>query len=145
MAPRTTRALVDLGHPRFEYLHFGLDLRRRALRLLTMAEDGLIRLDLSDAILEEFGGVLRDKFGWSSEDITEAQHDIRSFANHVTPAETLTMVRADSDDDRILECAAAARSDYLVTGDKQLLKVGSHRGTRIVKAAEFLAIGSGIG
>ena len=46
-----------------------------------------------------------------------------SFANHVMPAEALTVVRADPDDNRILECAAAARSDYLVTGDKHLLKM----------------------
>jgi putative PIN family toxin of toxin-antitoxin system len=111
------------------------------LRLLNLAREGMIRLDVSDAILEEFAGVLRDKFRWSDEDIADAQHEIMFFANHVTPVESLTVVAADADDDRILECAAAARSDYLVTGDKHLLRLGSHRGTRIVKAAEFLAIG----
>jgi predicted nucleic acid-binding protein len=51
------------------------------------------------------------------------------------------VVQADADDDAILECAAAARSDFLVTGDKHLLKVGSFRGTRIIKPAAFLALG----
>jgi predicted nucleic acid-binding protein len=32
-------------------------------------------------------------------------------------------VKADPDDDKIVECAAAARSDYIVTGDKHLLKL----------------------
>jgi uncharacterized protein len=41
------------------------------------------------------------------------------------------------------ECAAAAQADYLVTGDKHLLKLGSYRATRIVKAAEFLALQRG--
>jgi uncharacterized protein len=59
----------------------------------------------------------------------------------VTQAEGLTVVWADPDDDRILECVAAARSDYLVTGDKHLLKTGSYRGTQIVNATEFLALG----
>ena len=43
-------------------------------------------------------------------------------------------------DDKIVECAAAARSDYIVTGDKHLLMPSSYRGTRIAKAAEFLAL-----
>jgi uncharacterized protein len=111
------------------------------LEVLNLARAGFIRLDVSDAILEESAGVLRDRFRWREEDIADAQQEIRSFANHVTPAEALTVVRADPDDDRILECAAAARSDYLVTGDKHLLEMGSHRGTQIVKAAEFLSLG----
>jgi uncharacterized protein len=65
------------------------------------------------------------------------------FANYVKPAEALMVVRADPDDDRILECAAAARSDYLVTGAKHFLKMGSHRGTQIVKATEFMALERG--
>jgi uncharacterized protein len=59
------------------------------LSLLKMAEDGLIRLDVSDAILDEFGEVLRDKFRWSAEEVSEAQRDILRFANHVMPAAAL--------------------------------------------------------
>jgi predicted nucleic acid-binding protein len=50
------------------------------------------------------------------------------------------LVKADADDDSILECAKAARSDFLVTGDKHLLKLESFRGTRIIKPAAFLAL-----
>jgi uncharacterized protein len=51
------------------------------------------------------------------------------------------VVLDDTDDNRIVECAAAARSDYLVTGDRHLLKLGSYRGTQIVNVADFLALG----
>jgi predicted nucleic acid-binding protein len=85
--------------------------------------------------------VLRDKFRWPEDDIADAQQEIRSFANHVTQAEGLTVVRADPDDSRILEWAAAAPSNYLVTGDKHLLKIGSYRGTQIVNATDFIALG----
>jgi putative PIN family toxin of toxin-antitoxin system len=111
------------------------------LEVLDLARSGIIRLDASNAIFDEFAGVLRDKFRWSESDIADAQQEIRLFVNQVAPAETLSVVLADPDDDRILECAAAARSDYLVTGDKHLLKLGSYRGTQIVKAADFLALG----
>jgi predicted nucleic acid-binding protein len=64
---------------------------------------------------------------------------LRAFANHVTPSESLKVVHRDPDDDTILECAAA-RSDYVVTGDKDLLEVGLHRGARIIMPAVFLAL-----
>ena len=61
------------------------------LRIVNMARDGLIRLDLSNAILEEVGGVLRDKFHWREEDVELAQREIASFSNHVSPQKTLTI------------------------------------------------------
>jgi uncharacterized protein len=115
------------------------------LRVLKMAEDGLIRLDVSDAIFEEFSRVLRDKFDWGDKDIAEAQHDIRSFANYVAPVEALTVVRDDADDNRIIECAAAARSDYIVTGDKHLLRLGNFVNIRIVNPGDFLTEGKSRG
>ena len=115
--------------------------RGEPLRLLQMAQDGLIRLDVSDTILNELGRVLNDNFEWSAEDVKVVQAKILCFANHVTPVEAVHVVQADADDDAILERAAAARSDFLVTGDKHLLTLGSFRGTRIIKPAAFLALG----
>jgi putative PIN family toxin of toxin-antitoxin system len=84
--------------------------------------------------------VLQVKFRWRQPDIERAIDQIRAYANHVTPTEFLKVVRRDPDDDAILACAAAARSDYLVTGDKDLLEVRSHLGTEIIKPAAFLAL-----
>jgi putative PIN family toxin of toxin-antitoxin system len=115
------------------------------LQLLEMARAGQIRLDLSNAILEEVGGVLRDKFHWPEEDIGMAQREIASFANQVSPQGRVLAVSADPDDDRILECAAEANSDYVVTGDKDLLRLGSYGPMRIVKVADMLNILRGPG
>jgi predicted nucleic acid-binding protein len=49
-------------------------------------------------------------------------------------------VKDDLTDNRILECAETGRSEYLVTGDKHLLKLGQFAATRIVTPAEFLEI-----
>jgi predicted nucleic acid-binding protein len=46
-------------------------------------------------------------------------------------------VKEDPTDNRILECAAASGSDYLVSGDKHLLKLG-HQGIKIVSPADFI-------
>ncbi len=45
----------------------------------------------------------------------------------------------DPDDDIILATAIAAQADYLVTGDKPLLSLGSHAGFEIVTVPHFLA------
>ena len=45
----------------------------------------------------------------------------------------------DVDDHRILECAVAARVDYIITGDKRHLQALKHfRGIQIVSPREFL-------
>ena len=86
------------------------------LRLLQMAESRLIRLDISDSIYEEFGRVLRDRFKWPPGYVAAIQQDMSGFANHVTPTETVAVVPDDPNDDHVVACAAAARSDYLISG-----------------------------
>lgn len=44
----------------------------------------------------------------------------------------------DESDNRLLEAALAAGADFLVTGDRELLALGSFEGTGIVTAREFL-------
>lgn len=46
----------------------------------------------------------------------------------------------DPKDDKFLATASAARADYLVTEDDDLLVLGEYRGVKIVKAAAFLDV-----
>jgi len=39
-------------------------------------------------------------------------------------------------DNRIIECAAASGSEYLVSGDKHLLKIGQWQGVSIIPPAD---------
>jgi predicted nucleic acid-binding protein len=50
---------------------------------------------------------------------------IRGFARVVTPTHTLDVIKEDPADDRILECAVEAGSEYLVSRDKDLHRLGS--------------------
>jgi predicted nucleic acid-binding protein len=52
-------------------------------------------------------------------------------------------VKEDPADNRILECAQAGRSDYIVTGDKDLLRLRVFRDIAIVKIADFLVMAEG--
>jgi uncharacterized protein len=49
-------------------------------------------------------------------------------------------VSRDPKDDKFLATAVAARADYLVTEDDDLLVLGAHHGIPIVTASQFLAI-----
>ena len=55
------------------------------------------------------------------------------------PAHATAAPTADPDDEIFIECAVAARADYLVTGDKgHLLKLKRAHDIPIVSASDFL-------
>jgi predicted nucleic acid-binding protein len=85
--------------------------------------------------------VLRgQKFRWPEEEIWKVQRQISRFAERVTPVEILNVVSADPADNRILEYAVAAQSDYIITGDDHLLQLQQYRTIRILKIATFMEI-----
>ena len=45
----------------------------------------------------------------------------------------------DPDDDKFIACALAAKADYLVTEDNDLLALNGYEGLRVVTPTEFLA------
>jgi predicted nucleic acid-binding protein len=89
------------------------------------------------AILAELTRVLREDFGWDGYRLKFAQEKLLRVANHVRPTQTLTVVD-DPDDDRIIERAVEAGSDFIVTNDKAILRIGEYGGIRMVRIAEFL-------
>lgn len=64
---------------------------------------------------------------------------LRSEATYVQPLSP-PAVTGDPEDDYVLATATVARADYLVTGDKGLLALGHHGGSRIVSPQEFSAL-----
>lgn len=89
--------------------------------------------------MDELRRVLREKFEWSDDRLNEAESLIKSFARQVTPSQTLDVVKDDPTDNRILECAQASGSEFVVTGDRHLpLRIGEYSGIKIVKLNDFL-------
>jgi predicted nucleic acid-binding protein len=85
--------------------------------------------------------VLRDKFAYAPEVLEETETKLTGITNRAKPIGTLRVIQTDRSDSRILECAAAAKSDYIVTGDaKHILPLGSFAGIPIVRVAEFLRL-----
>jgi putative PIN family toxin of toxin-antitoxin system len=115
-----------------------------AISLLQNAKAGKFRIDVSDAIVDETCRILREKFKWDGYSINDVYHKMLA-GNLVVPSETLSVIKEDPDDDRILECAAAARSDYIVSEDKDLLRLGEFRGAKIVNISTFMDVALGRG
>jgi len=105
--------------------------------IIAGVRDGRFELYLSRFILEEIADVLsRPKFGWATDEIEEA---LRSFPYRLVPAGRRRLsVVSDPTDNRVLECAVAAKAHFLVTGDDHLLELGSYFRTRIVTPRALL-------
>lgn len=67
-----------------------------------------------------------------------SRQSINEYAVHVTPSLQIDAVPADPDDNRVLECAVEAASDVIVSGDLDLLRIGSYAGIPIQTVSEFL-------
>ena len=108
-------------------------------QILYRIRRGETELFISPFILSELDRVLREKFRFTKKEADVRVNAIRAIAHVITPTERIAGVTTNDDDNRILECVAAAQSEFLVTGDKEhLLPLGSYRGTKIVTPAQFL-------
>ena len=93
-----------------------------------------------EPILQELAEKLQLKRGFEAAKVAEAIEEIRLFSKVIETPRALKFVAADPDDDAVLECAAISQAQYLVSGDRHLLALGSYQGIQIIKAAEFLAL-----
>jgi uncharacterized protein len=127
--------------PDTNFLVSGLVFRRgKPHQLLRMALDGVVSMIVSQAIIDETTGVLARKFGASIDDIAEAKAIIADAARTITPTVQLDVVKEDPPDNRILECAVTAGADYIITGDKDLLRLRRYDSINIITVSEFLEL-----
>ena len=107
--------------------------------LLKNGKIGKIKIVTSLAILMEFKEVIsRKKFGFSLPQIDAVIGHILSIAEIVMPTIQLQAIKEDPPDNKILECAVSANSDYIVSGDAHLLSLKEFKGIKIVKTTDIL-------
>jgi putative PIN family toxin of toxin-antitoxin system len=94
-------------------------------------------LTTSVALLEEFRGVMREKFRFTPAEVREAVHVLRGQMKLIDPPPLEVPVCRDPDDDRALAAALAGGVGCIVTGDKDLLILEEYRGIRIVAPDGF--------
>ena len=106
------------------------------------ALEGRIQLVTSRPLLAELGQVLATNFGWEDRWVEEAVAQVARIGVVVEPRETVAVVAGDPPDDRVLEAAAAGGAEFIVSGDRHLLRLGSWRGIEVLDPAAFLRRGS---
>lgn len=122
-------------------LFSGFGWRGLPYRCLELARTGQVISVTCQEILTEFEEKLRLKMNLSAADAALAVSVVVSFSRLVTITNTLQVIAADPDDNKVLECALAGGATHVVTGDRRhLLPLGSYQGIQIVSAADFLAL-----
>jgi putative PIN family toxin of toxin-antitoxin system len=132
------RAVVDTN-----VLLSGLFWRGRPHALLEQVRAGALTLISSPALLAELTEVMnRPKFqvilARSETDPEQTLGELRQLAEIIDPPPLMAPVSRDSSDDAVLALAAASQADVIITGDADLLTLGSHAGIPIIDAAEAI-------
>lgn len=98
-----------------------------------------VQIAASPFILKEFERVLREKLELSFHETEVACQTLKRAALFTEPCEHIKIVKEKDSDNRILECAVAAKADLLVTGDtKHLLPLKLFQGIPIRSPREVL-------
>lgn len=93
---------------------------------------------VSPAIIRELADVLRSGLRWPESEIIAQLKLVVRVAKVVEPRATIQAIKADPDDDRILECALAGGADLIVSGDHHLTRLKNFEGIAIVRPVYFL-------
>ncbi len=97
------------------------------------------RLYVTFPILEEYAGVLmRPRINIRKGERLRLLQLIKNRSYLVTPSRHL-QVASDPDDNIFIECADAARADYLITGNQRHFPA-FWKGTKIITSREFVTL-----
>lgn len=112
--------------------------------LLERIRTGTLSLVSSPDLIAELAGIMtRPKFQMalvrSNTDPERILAEIRRLAELIAPPPLPAPVGRDPDDDAVLALAVAAQPDLIISGDRDLLALGSHAGIPILSPAAALA------
>jgi uncharacterized protein len=102
---------------------------------------GKFILVVSEDIVSEYLDVLqRPKLHLKSRTIAAIVNRVYRKAEFVTPEEKIFVVLADTTDNKFIEAAIKGKTDYIVSGDKHLLKLKEYKSIPIITAREFIIV-----
>jgi len=106
--------------------------------VIDLGRDGKIQIFTSEDIEQEILDKLMTKFGLNSDDAGMVMADFSTFTKAVRISRRIHVVKDDSDDDKFIECAVECGAEFIISGDKHLLKMKKYKGIDIMNAATFL-------
>jgi putative PIN family toxin of toxin-antitoxin system len=107
--------------------------------VLELVLGGQIQLVTSNHLLTELEHLLVRKFNFSAAAAREVRVELEFMAALADPAHVPPVCR-DPDDDHVLAVATDGQANWIVTGDKDLLDLGSHRGVEIITPAGLIEL-----
>lgn len=90
-------------------------------------DDRSYDLYVSEPLIAEVTAKLLSKFKLPMEVVATFTNQILTVATLVKPTEHVQEVDRDPDDDKILECAVAAKAHLIITADRDLLQFRKYR------------------
>jgi len=84
--------------------------------------------------------VLKRDFKTEEQEITERISLFLEIIKLVEPKAKINEIKEDPTDNKFLECAVEAKADYIISGDKHLLKIKKFKETKILTPNKFLDI-----
>jgi putative PIN family toxin of toxin-antitoxin system len=95
-----------------------------------------VSLYVSRPIIDEVTEVLTRKFDWTRADAEQFLPPLWKLCIVIKPS-LRVKISKDLDDNRVLECAEAAKADFLITGNTKHFPE-FHKTTKILKPRQFL-------
>jgi predicted nucleic acid-binding protein len=83
---------------------------------------------------------VRDRFSYTNQDVRRISQNLRASARIIPLESRFHAVKEDPKDDVILNTAYDGRSEYIVSGDRHLLKLRRFKGIVIVNPREMMEI-----
>jgi putative PIN family toxin of toxin-antitoxin system len=122
---------------------FGALWKGKPFQLLGFGIAGKLILFTSSELLDELLNVLqRDKFSEGLKLIVRSArqvvNDYTDICEIVKPESVQQVVLDDPNDDKVIACAVAAKANFIVTGDKHLLKLKRHGDIEILTVAKMI-------
>jgi uncharacterized protein len=113
--------------------------------LLSRYRQGAFALCSSPWIVEETERALLrprniNRYRYRPEDVRRFLEGLARSAQFFSGASHVAAITRDPSDDQVIACAVAARADYLVTGDDDMLVLAEYQGIRIVTPRQFLDV-----
>jgi len=109
--------------------------------ILEAALAGDFRLCISEPMVVELQGVLqRPKFEFNRQIVQSIVSEITLLAEWVTPTKHFELVEDDPADNDVIDCAVEANADFLISGDRHLLQLGTCVNIQIVSPDSFFNI-----
>ena len=112
--------------------------------ILEAAEEGKLRIFISEGIAAEISQVLAypkiEKIYRTELRRQELMGQVLKNAEFIKTAIKVEVVTEHPADNKVLECALAAKADYIVSGDKHLLKVVSYKKIQVFSISDFLEL-----